>query len=81
MFYKVGPQAAALAGIDQPQGIGYGIGLAIALFAMQGNNIASYLETGWLTYFDTSRDLQSGEWPYYISSRLNEFSDTLVSPR
>ncbi|KAI0087238.1 multidrug resistance-associated ABC transporter [Irpex rosettiformis] len=35
VFYKAGPQAAALAGIDRPQGVGYGIGLAIALFAMQ----------------------------------------------
>ncbi|KAI0700340.1 ATP-dependent bile acid permease [Cytidiella melzeri] len=35
MFYKAGPEAAATAGMNKPQGIGYGIGLAFALFALQ----------------------------------------------
>ncbi|THG96760.1 hypothetical protein EW026_g5132 [Hermanssonia centrifuga] len=34
-YYKLGPEAAAAEGITQPQGIGYGIGLAFALFVMQ----------------------------------------------
>lgn len=36
VYYKAGPAAAAAAGIAKPQGIGYGIGLGFALFAMQG---------------------------------------------
>lgn len=38
IFYKAGPVEAAALGVDQPpRGIGYGIGLAFALFIMQGN--------------------------------------------
>ncbi len=39
VFYKAGPAAASALGIDQPQGIGYGIGLAFGLFAMQGTKV------------------------------------------
>ncbi|KAI0087237.1 multidrug resistance-associated ABC transporter [Irpex rosettiformis] len=35
VFYKGGPAAASALGIDKPQGIGYGIGIAFGLFAMQ----------------------------------------------
>lgn len=36
IYYKLGSAAAAAAGIVRPQGIGYGVGLAFALFVMQG---------------------------------------------
>jgi hypothetical protein len=36
VYYKFGAAAAAEEGISKPQGIGYGIGLAFALFIMQG---------------------------------------------
>lgn len=35
IYYKLGSAAAAAAGIVRPQGIGYGVGLAFALFVMQ----------------------------------------------
>lgn len=49
VFYKAGPAAADALGIDQPQGIGYGIGLAFGLFAMQGMK-ACRVPTGTLLY-------------------------------
>lgn len=36
IFYHLSDTQRAAFGIKQPQGIGYGIGLAIGLFAMQG---------------------------------------------
>ncbi|GJE92383.1 multidrug resistance-associated ABC transporter [Phanerochaete sordida] len=35
IYHKVGPAVAAAEGITKPRGIGYGIGLAFALFVMQ----------------------------------------------
>ena len=36
VYYKFGAAAAATEDISKPRGIGYGIGIAFALFAMQG---------------------------------------------
>ena len=36
IYHRVGAAEAAALGVKQPQGIGYGIGLSFALFAMQG---------------------------------------------
>lgn len=35
-YWRLSPEEAAAAGLSRPQGIGYGIGLAFALFVMQG---------------------------------------------
>ena len=43
VFYKAGPELAAAQGLSKPQGIGYGIGIAFGLFAMQGEWLRSNL--------------------------------------
>lgn len=35
VYYRLTDEQKAASGMKQPQGIGYGIGLAVALFAMQ----------------------------------------------
>lgn len=40
VFYHASEAERSFLGLDKPQGIGYGIGLAFALFVMQGSCIA-----------------------------------------
>lgn len=40
IYYRLSDAQRASSGIAQPQGIGYGIGLAIGLFAMQGTKVS-----------------------------------------
>lgn len=43
VYYKAGPEQAEALGLPKPRGIGYGVGLAFALFAMQGEAFRSSL--------------------------------------
>jgi len=75
VYYRLSDEERAAGLVPKPQGIGYGIGLAIALFAMQGMFLRSSITTIQISRPDRNSRFSTACFILYSKSRLTKMTD------
>ena len=75
VYYRLSDVERAAGVVPQPRGIGYGIGLAIALFAMQGMSLHSSIITILISCPNRGSQFGAAYLIFYSRTRLTKVTD------